>query len=642
MIELQSSSDPTAVPPAGSRTPVRIAFAKPRFWSSGLLWGLGGCAAIVALATLFPEALTPAGRLLTLAGATLSAGALIGYRRWVLPRQVPDIVFRDDAIVLPAGHESAHVVTLPYPALRGLSVRGDDARLFLVIEAEGQTFVFPAHAFRDPNALEQFANELRRRMAERPDRGEMLEQMAERDESIRHIVERKTPGTHALLAIIAVAFLAQILGGALDDWLLMVRYGANVPALVAQGEWWRLVSASFLHANHFHIYLNGLALYTLGAVLERVLGTTRFLLLYLVAATAGAATSTLFTNALMSVGASTGIFGLLGALAVVNLRFRDLPLGFRQSRRWWLTFAVVNALLVLFLPGIDLHAHGGGGIAGALLALLFVRGKPSLTLAAPARSTQLALGAMVALTLVALAVAASHAASPHPAARRQLLAAWAERTRGALALNEIAWRITELRDATPEELDVAEELAQRAVDQLPDEPEIVDTLATTLYRKGETERAVGLELAALTAAPNALFAAQVHRFVDAQLAARGPVVHGDVAVSDITAAIVSDEAVGKGGRALSLRLTRDFAEGAVLVLLVKDGARRVGLMRVEIGPGHARELLLRPRSASSLIDRWPRSSTLTLAVLEAPLRKATSGVAELEAWLHDSQVDAWP
>src|SRR5262249_20619678 len=110
------------------------------------------------------------------------------------------------------------------------------------------------------------------------------------------------------------------------------------------------------------------------------------------------------SGAVVSIGASGAIFGLLGGLAVINVRYRtQLPLGFRQPLRWWVQILLINSLLPLLLPQIDVWAHVGGFMGGALVTLVVLdRGseyRPSAPAGPAIRVGALVLGAMYAVGL---------------------------------------------------------------------------------------------------------------------------------------------------------------------------------------------------------------------------------------------------
>jgi membrane associated rhomboid family serine protease len=136
---------------------------------------------------------------------------------------------------------------------------------------------------------------------------------------------------------------------------------------VADGEWWRLFTAMFLHYGPFHLGLNMLALWWFGAAVEGVLGRGRYLLLYLVSGLAGSAGALLFTPDSATVGASGAIYGILGAALVLE-RQRTYVLGGGA-----LGIIVLNLVITFALPGISIGGHLGGLAGGALGTLALSR-----------------------------------------------------------------------------------------------------------------------------------------------------------------------------------------------------------------------------------------------------------------------------
>ena len=194
---------------------------------------------------------------------------------------------------------------------------------------------------------------------------------------------------------LGTAVSAALVGASpLDNYLSPV-FGqlAQWPVLVEYGEWWRLITAAFLHVGLLHLVLNMLALLVFGSELERQLGRWRFLGLYLVAALGGAAAIQLFGEPGRPVaGASTAIYGLLGALGV-------LMLARRQDVRGLITLLAIN-VMISFLPGVSLLGHLGGLVAGAAAAglLLITRRRPRMQVIALVS---------VAVALLALSLAVS-------------------------------------------------------------------------------------------------------------------------------------------------------------------------------------------------------------------------------------------
>jgi membrane associated rhomboid family serine protease len=159
---------------------------------------------------------------------------------------------------------------------------------------------------------------------------------------------------------------------------------------VAHGEWWRLFTAAFLHYGPLHLALNMYSLYLTGSLLEHVIGRWRFVLLYVVAGLAGSAGALIASPNAITVGASGAIFGVFGALFVLE-RARHIASGGQIA-----ALIVLNLVFSFLLPGISIGGHIGGLIAGVVLmwVLLNVR-----------RSTALSIAASVAAAALAVAVA---------------------------------------------------------------------------------------------------------------------------------------------------------------------------------------------------------------------------------------------
>jgi membrane associated rhomboid family serine protease len=149
---------------------------------------------------------------------------------------------------------------------------------------------------------------------------------------------------------------------------------------VANGDWWRLITAAFLHGGLLHIGLNMLALVWLGAPVERYLGHVQYLALYLVSGLAGSAGALIVTPTAVTVGASGAIFGILGALLIIEYQATGNIAG--QA----FTLIAINLLFSFTASGISIGGHIGGliGGIGAALALTrfgrtsLVRGRPGL------------------------------------------------------------------------------------------------------------------------------------------------------------------------------------------------------------------------------------------------------------------------
>jgi len=144
-----------------------------------------------------------------------------------------------------------------------------------------------------------------------------------------------------------------------QDWQLW-------PPIVANGEWWRLVTSGFLHSGPVHIGLNMLVLYLLGRELEPMLGWLRFTAVYLISLLGGGASVLLFGDENVPVvGASGAVFGLMGGLLVVVFRQRMDP-------RPLLATIGLNVFISVAVPNISLLGHLGGLAVGAIATAALV------------------------------------------------------------------------------------------------------------------------------------------------------------------------------------------------------------------------------------------------------------------------------
>ena len=173
------------------------------------------------------------------------------------------------------------------------------------------------------------------------------------------------------VALFAVPYLASAVTGS-DLYELTLLWGQkDNAAIFSGGEYYRLVTAMFLHGGVAHILFNGWALYSIGPETERMYGTLRFLAVYLLGGLAGSLASYALTRA-PSVGASGAIFGMIGAQAAFYYTSRDLLREqSRQALGGLVTVIAIN-LLIGFQPGsrIDNFAHLGGLVGGALAGWL--------------------------------------------------------------------------------------------------------------------------------------------------------------------------------------------------------------------------------------------------------------------------------
>lgn len=143
---------------------------------------------------------------------------------------------------------------------------------------------------------------------------------------------------------------------------------------VAEGEWWRLITAAFLHYGMLHLGMNMLVLWIIGPPLEEYFGHRRYLLVYLVSGLAGSAGALIWSPNALTVGASGAIWGIMGAAVLLEARRINVFGGQAMG------LVVLNLVFTFLIPGISIGGHVGGLIGGGLCALAFssLRRTPAL------------------------------------------------------------------------------------------------------------------------------------------------------------------------------------------------------------------------------------------------------------------------
>jgi membrane associated rhomboid family serine protease len=220
-------------------------------------------------------------------------------------------------------------------------------------------------------------------------------------QKVTRAVERSVSGvgsrrlnavTVALVAINVAVYLAELAAGGgvngTGNWIY--DKGVLFGPYIAQGEWWRLVTAAFLHYGPIHLAMNMYGLYLAGSLLEHVIGRWRFLLLYLASGVAGSAGALVLSPTAGTAGASGAIFGVFGALFVLE-RQRHISTGGQIAG-----LIVLNLVFTFAVPGISVGGHVGGLIGGASLMYVLLRVR---------RSTVLSIAAVAAVVVASVVVA---------------------------------------------------------------------------------------------------------------------------------------------------------------------------------------------------------------------------------------------
>jgi membrane associated rhomboid family serine protease len=175
--------------------------------------------------------------------------------------------------------------------------------------------------------------------------------------------------TRALVAVNVFVYLAELAQGGNVDGVGSSIYtkGVLFGPFVGQGDWWRLITAAFLHYGPIHLAMNMLALWWLGTPVVQYLGRWRYLLVYFVSGLAGSAGALVITPTSATVGASGAIFGILGAALVLE-RQRAYVLGGSA-----MGLIAINLIFSFTFSGISIGGHIGGLVGGALCMLALSR-----------------------------------------------------------------------------------------------------------------------------------------------------------------------------------------------------------------------------------------------------------------------------
>jgi len=173
--------------------------------------------------------------------------------------------------------------------------------------------------------------------------------------------------TYLLIAINVIAWLGMLASGAPISGVggTVYQHGALYGPLVADGEWWRIITGGFLHAGILHIAFNMYFLYFLGTILEPMIGRLRFALIYFVALVGGSFGALLLSPNTPTVGASGAVFGLMGA-AIIAMRARGID---PWQSGLGLTL-LLNLGITFLIPGIAIGGHIGGLVAGGIVGYL--------------------------------------------------------------------------------------------------------------------------------------------------------------------------------------------------------------------------------------------------------------------------------
>lgn len=190
-------------------------------------------------------------------------------------------------------------------------------------------------------------------------------------QKIKNYFNARTIVTNSLLIVMLLVFIAETFDGGSTNVATLLKYGASFnPLIVLRNQWWRLFTAQFVHIGFLHIASNAVIIYYVGSILEPMIGSWRFLFVYLLSGVGGNLLSFAFGNDLTtSAGASTALFGLFGVVIALAVKLRGYaPVA--QFGKQLFALAAVNIFLDLFISQVDIFGHIGGLLTGFLLGIV--------------------------------------------------------------------------------------------------------------------------------------------------------------------------------------------------------------------------------------------------------------------------------
>ena len=198
-----------------------------------------------------------------------------------------------------------------------------------------------------------------------------------KEKALKTVLTGRPVPVLALIALNIAAFIAAEITGPTQSSQVLIRVGALYTPAVRAGEYWRFITAMFLHSGIRHLLNNMLTLYILGELLLRETGVVRFLVFYFGGGLAGNLAEYALSLArgenIVAVGASGAVFSLMGALLAVLIKNRGRIRGMTSQRM--LVFIGLSVYFGFTAENVANAAHLGGLAAGFVLAMLLVREK---------------------------------------------------------------------------------------------------------------------------------------------------------------------------------------------------------------------------------------------------------------------------
>ena len=186
--------------------------------------------------------------------------------------------------------------------------------------------------------------------------------------------------TYVLIALNILVYGLEIKHGGIQDLAVLENLGALTPEKVMAGEWWRLISANFLHGNSLHLATNMLSLFVLGRLIELSLGSKSYLTIYFCSGIGSMLTFSLLSFRLgldnvLLVGASAAIMGLMGGILAISLHIWLRKPNSRLAKRRLQQVSIIVIVQFIFdnlVPQVSFHSHLFGFIIGFAISIILI------------------------------------------------------------------------------------------------------------------------------------------------------------------------------------------------------------------------------------------------------------------------------
>jgi membrane associated rhomboid family serine protease len=558
---------------------------------------------------------------------------ILGFKFYVRRKPLAPITFFADHITLPVDAESNRIHAVPYEQIVSLTLRGPPPSMQLSIETKKHVYPFALDIFAEPGGIEQVIERLRSRISQLPSGPAMLAQMQNQKQTAEVALMIRPVVIQVLLALFAIFFANEHLTHALDTPMGAVGWGANAPALVLKGEYFRLSASTFLHAGIFECLLCCIAIYFIGSIVERLLGHFAVLLIFLVSAWLSALVVAKFSTGLVFMGGWGALYGLFGAFSVLHIQKRvTLPPGFRQPWRFWANTLFLSALLPILVYSLHPLMQISGFLVGATLSLLLMpREFPVRKTTVGTRAAAITFTALFAFQLAhTVRYAAKFDSDVELSAAKTIVEA--PRV-SAVDLNNFAW-LWSIDPKTPSTLQkLALETATRATLLDPKQSAYRDTLATAHYRLGDYDDAVGLARGILEESNRQFAASQFMRFLQARYKAEGVIASSRQHPQDVTLQL--------DGQTLTVQLKQPVKHPLTIYALGMQGHDLMGLVRVVLAPTSEKQLHLDIDKTSLRKRDTVLPETLTLAAIyDLPERELANSAWHY--WMMDPNAKTLP